>query len=82
MGRKKSRRTQIKGRAKPRAPTSFDCPECHAEGTVRVTISRKKTATAFCTICDAKYLTSANRLTASIDVYTKWVDEKNAKTYS
>lgn len=82
MARKKSRRSQVKARGKLRAPTSFDCPECNSEGTVKVTIHKKKKASAFCNICDAQYQTSANKLTASIDVYTKWVDYKNSQTFS
>lgn len=81
MGRKKTRRSQIKSRGKLRAPTSYDCPECNSEGTVKVTITKKRKASAFCNICDAQFHTGANKLTASIDVYTKWIDEKNAKAY-
>lgn len=81
MGRKKTRRSQIKTKIKPKIQTFFDCPECNSEGTVKVAISRKSKAIASCKICDAKYQTGANKLTASIDVYTKWIDEKNSKNF-
>lgn len=78
MTKKKTRRSQVKQRRKlTPLPTSFDCPECSAEGTVKIKIVQKKKGCAYCTVCEAKYVMNVDRLSAGVDVYTKWLDEKS-----
>lgn len=79
MGRKKTRRSQIRTKIKTKIPSSFDCPECNIEGAVRISIVKKKRANAICSVCSASYSTDADKLTARVDVYAKWIDEKNIK---
>lgn len=77
MGRKKTRRSQIKStKTRQRMETRFNCPKCNNEYAVRCLIERaSKIGIAYCTLCEAKYKCKSNSLTTPIDVYSAWIDE-------
>ncbi|ELA46647.1 hypothetical protein VCUG_01873 [Vavraia culicis subsp. floridensis] len=77
MGRKKTRRSQIKSlKSRFRMETRFNCPRCNNEQAVRCTVERSTgIGVAYCTLCEAKYKCRSNNLTTPIDVYSSWIDE-------
>lgn len=79
MGKRKSRRNQIKPKKKRgQLESRFNCPECNNENVVQCRVVRKSgKGMAFCTVCDATFGCPADDLTQPIDVYSNWIDDIN-----
>ncbi|TBT99158.1 Elf1-like transcription elongation factor [Hamiltosporidium tvaerminnensis] len=79
MGRKKTRRSQIKTKKRSdRMENRFNCPECNNESVVKCKIEKSsRLGYAYCTLCEASYKCSVNNLSHPVDVYSSWIDNFN-----
>lgn len=83
MGRKKARRTQARPQRQAKQERRFNCLVCNQEQVVKCTVDHyENRGTAQCTVCDATYRCSTNRLSQPIDVYASWVDEEEGASRS
>ncbi|QSZ34810.1 hypothetical protein DSL72_007669 [Monilinia vaccinii-corymbosi] len=79
MGKRKAAK-KVQGPKKREAlSTTFPCLFCNHENSVIVKIDKKAgVGQLSCKVCDQKFQSSVNYLSASVDVYAEWVDACDA----
>ncbi|KAI5170951.1 hypothetical protein NEFER03_0353 [Nematocida sp. LUAm3] len=79
MARKKPTRS-VRKKVTKKEENRFPCPECNRESVVQCRVDhQKKTGRASCAACSYTFECPTNNLSQAIDVYTEWLDEKEAQ---
>ncbi|KAA8572911.1 hypothetical protein EYC84_003464 [Monilinia fructicola] len=79
MGKRKAAKKVQGPKKKEVLSTTFPCLFCNHENSVIVKIDKKAgVGQLTCKVCDQKFQSSVNYLSASVDVYAEWVDACDA----
>ncbi|KAF7457339.1 putative transcription elongation factor 1 [Cryptosporidium felis] len=76
MGKRKTKKVEVKKSKVPKLDKEFNCPFCNNVKTIGVKMNhRERLGHLLCRVCGVEYTSGIGKFDEAIDIYSNWIDK-------